>query len=87
MKKTERTLTTTEVATKLKVTRAAVTQWCRRGLFPTANVEETARGPVWRIPLAAMKAFTAPTPGRPRGRKKKQVSKRAKKKPDHISKH
>jgi hypothetical protein len=65
MKKTVPTLSTTAVAEKLQVTRAAVTLWCRQKLFPGAFVEETARGPVWHIPEADLKTFKQPTPGRP----------------------
>jgi hypothetical protein len=79
MTKTTPTLSTTEVAEKLHVTRAAVTLWCRQKLFPGAFVEETPRGPIWHIPKRDMATFKAPTPGRPRGAKKPPSSQRAKK--------
>jgi hypothetical protein len=80
MKKTNLTLSTTEVADKLQVTRAAVTLWCRQKLFPGAFVEETPRGPIWHIPREDMKTFKPPTPGRPLGTKKKQFPEHARKK-------
>ncbi len=66
MKKSKPTISTNEVASKLDVTRAAVTQWLRQGLFSGAFVEETPRGPVWHIPRAALKTFKRPKSGRPR---------------------
>lgn len=82
MKKSKLTVSTSEVASKLDVTRAAVTQWCRQGLFRGAFVEETARGPVWHIPQDDLKTFKPPKTGRPRrtDSKKKRPAKRARKK-------
>lgn len=74
------TVSTTEIANKLKVTRAAVTQWCRQGLFAGAFVEDTARGPVWHIPQSDLDAFTPPKPGRPLSAKGQTRSTKGRKK-------
>ena len=66
MKKASPTMSTTEVAEKLQVTRAAVANWCRSGFFPSAFVEQTRHGPVWHIPATDLKTFQQPTQGRPR---------------------
>ena len=59
-----KTLTTAEAAVRLGVAQVTVNVWCLRGLFPNAQREETARGPVWSIPEADVRNFTKPTRGR-----------------------
>jgi hypothetical protein len=60
-------LTTSEVATRLKVSPITVRVWCRRGLFPNAYEQEThmARGSYWLIPETDLEGFEQPTMGRP----------------------
>lgn len=59
-------LTTKEVAVRYNVQDAAVRQWCRRGLLPSAYEEQTPRGAVWRIPAGALRGFEPPKrTGRP----------------------
>ena len=59
-------LSTKEVAARLSVTRQQVGLWCRRGLLSGAYEQDSGRGPVWRIPEAALDGFTPPKPtGRP----------------------
>jgi hypothetical protein len=40
--------------------------WRRRGLFPNARLTDTARGPVWEIPISDLESFERPKPGRPK---------------------
>lgn len=42
-----------------------VAQWVREGRFEGAERDETERGPVWRIPVEAVKRFEPPKTGRP----------------------
>ncbi len=41
-------------------------QWTREGKFEGAQLEATERGPVWRIPIEAVRAFKPPKMGRPK---------------------
>jgi len=41
-------------------------QWVREGKFASAILEETERGPVWRIPIESIKQFEPPKQGRPK---------------------
>ncbi len=43
-------------------------QWAREGRFQGAELEETERGPIWRIPLESVKSFEPPKMGRPPGK-------------------
>ena len=42
-----------------------IAQWVREGRFKYAVLEETERGPVWRIPLESVRSFEPPKMGRP----------------------
>jgi transposase-like protein len=48
-----------------------IAQWVREGRFVGAQRDDTERGPVWRIPVDAVKKFEPPKPGRPSGNGKK----------------
>lgn len=62
----EKELSTADVAQRLGVSAITARLWCRRGLFPNAREEKTARGPVWVIPAGDLEGFTPPKPtGRP----------------------
>jgi hypothetical protein len=62
----ESDLSTKQVAERFNVTRQQVGLWCRRGLLVGAYEQDSGRGPVWRIPVAALDGFTPPKPtGRP----------------------
>jgi hypothetical protein len=50
----------------IQVSYPTIAQWVREGRFVGAELEETERGPVWRIPLASVKTFEPPKMGRPR---------------------
>ena len=43
-----------------------IAQWVREGRFEGAVLDETERGPVWRIPVEAVKKFEPPKMGRPK---------------------
>jgi hypothetical protein len=58
-------LTTSQAAERLGVAQPTVKAWCRRGLFPNAEIEETPRGPLWLIPEGDIVNFTPPKMGRP----------------------
>ena len=61
-----RELTTADVAERLGVSAITARWWCRRGLFPNAREQQTARGPVWAIPESDLEGFTPPKrTGRP----------------------
>jgi excisionase family DNA binding protein len=60
------TLTTAQAAERLNVAQPTVKLWCRQGKFPHATLEQTARGPVWQIPVSDLKDFTPPQMGRPK---------------------
>jgi hypothetical protein len=49
----------------VSVSYPTVAQWTREGRFAGAVLEETERGPIWRIPLESVKAFEPPKVGRP----------------------
>ena len=49
----------------ISVSYPTVAQWTREGRFAGAELEETERGPIWRIPLDSVKAFEPPKVGRP----------------------
>ena len=57
-------LTTAQVAERLDVSQPTVKLWCRQGKFPRAEIEQTARGPVWQIPESDLKGFEMPKRGR-----------------------
>ena len=50
----------------VKVSYPTIAQWVREGRFEGAELEETERGPVWRIPVESVKNFEPPKAGRPR---------------------
>lgn len=53
--------------------------WRRRGLFPNARLTDTARGPVWEIPISDLESFVRPKLGRrPSGHKTTSRKKAAK---------
>lgn len=56
-----------------------VAQWTREGRFEGAELEETERGPVWRIPVESVKNFEPPRPGRPPEAKDEKAGKKGKK--------
>ena len=72
----ERKLTPTEVAERLKVSVITVRLWCRRGLFPHAKSIETPRGSYWEIPEGDVKDFNQPSMGRPPKPKNEKASKK-----------
>jgi phosphoglycerate dehydrogenase-like enzyme len=49
----------------LTVSYPTIAQWVREGRFAGAVLDETERGPVWRIPIEAVKSFDPPRIGRP----------------------
>ena len=49
----------------IQVSYPTIAQWVREGRFAGAELEETERGPIWRIPLASVKTFEPPKMGRP----------------------
>ncbi len=49
----------------IDVSYPTIAQWTREGRFKGAELEETERGPVWRIPIDSVKNFDPPKPGRP----------------------
>ena len=49
----------------IEVPYPTIALWVRDGRFEGAKLEETERGPVWRIPLKSVEAFTPPERGRP----------------------
>jgi len=49
----------------IKISYPTIAQWVREGRFAGAELEETERGPVWRIPLKSVKGFEPPKMGRP----------------------
>jgi len=49
----------------IKISYPTIAQWVREGRFAGAELEETERGPIWRIPLASVKSFEPPKMGRP----------------------
>ncbi len=57
-------LTTAQVADRLGVSQQTVKLWCRQDKFPNAELELTARGPIWQIPESDLKDFTPPKRGR-----------------------
>jgi hypothetical protein len=62
---TEKLLTASQAAAKLKVSSVTVRVWCNRGLFPRAELKETEFGSGWLIPEGDLKNFTPPKMGRP----------------------
>jgi hypothetical protein len=63
-------LTTTKAlevlrANGVKVSYPTIALWVREGKFAGAELEETPRGPVWKIPRASVERFEPPTRGRP----------------------
>lgn len=60
----------------ISVSYPTVAQWVREGRFEGAWRDETERGPVWRIPVKAVKSFEPPTTGRPPKTAKKGNGKR-----------
>lgn len=49
----------------IAVSYPTIAQWVREGRFSGAQRDETERGPVWRIPVEAVKKFEPPKAGRP----------------------
>jgi hypothetical protein len=58
-------LTAAQVASRLEVSAASVRAWCKRGLFPNAELTETLIGPAWAIPESDLDNFRQPPMGRP----------------------
>lgn len=58
-------LTAAQVAAKLGVSSVTVRVWCRRGLFPHAELKETEFGSGWLIPNSDLEGFESPKMGRP----------------------
>jgi Helix-turn-helix domain len=58
-------LTAAQVASRLDVSAASVRAWCKRGLFPNAELTETLIGPAWAIPESDLDNFSQPPMGRP----------------------
>ena len=74
----ENELSTADVAQRLGVSAITARLWCRRGLFPNAREEKTARGPVWVIPAGDLEGFTPPKPTtaeKPSRRSRKKAAK------------
>jgi hypothetical protein len=65
MRKTEKMLTTVEVMERLNAPYQTVISWIKKGLIESKR-EETPRGPVYYVPLAAVQNFQEPKRGRPR---------------------
>jgi hypothetical protein len=49
----------------INVSYPTIAQWVREGRFNGALRDDTERGPVWRIPVDAVKKFEPPRAGRP----------------------
>ena len=64
----------------VKVSYPTVAQWVREGRFNGAKLEDTERGPVWRIPVESVKGFEPPKMGRPRKVQGKRTAKKGIKK-------
>lgn len=62
----------------VQVSYPTIAQWVREGRFAGAELEETERGPVWRIPVASVRTFEPPKMGRP-PKAKAEASKAGKK--------
>jgi hypothetical protein len=60
----------------IEVSYPTIAQWTREGRFEGAELEETERGPVWRIPLESVKKFHPPKAGRPPKSSKKKGGKK-----------
>lgn len=60
----------------IKISYPTIAQWVREGRFEGAELEETERGPVWRIPIASVKTFEPPKMGRPRKSHNEKTAKR-----------
>lgn len=56
-----------------------IAQWVREGRFEGAVLDETERGPVWRIPVESVRKFEPPKAGRPPRAKAETTSKVSKK--------
>ena len=52
-----RTLTTTEVAARLRVSRQTVTRWIREGALPAMVITVGSRRPIYRVTEAAFVEF------------------------------
>jgi Helix-turn-helix domain len=61
----EKLLTASQAAKHLKVSSVTVRVWCKRGLFPHAELKETPFGSGWLIPENEVKNFEPPKMGRP----------------------
>jgi hypothetical protein len=49
----------------IEISYPTIAQWTREGRFEGAVLEDTERGPVWRIPVEAVRTFEPPKVGRP----------------------
>jgi excisionase family DNA binding protein len=58
-------LTASQAAKYLKVSSVTVRVWCKRGLFPHAELKETPFGSGWLIPESDVENFEPPKMGRP----------------------
>jgi excisionase family DNA binding protein len=62
-------VTSSKAAEILGVAHSTVRAWCRKGLIPSARLEETPLGSVWMIPEKDLKGFKSPKIGRPSTKK------------------
>jgi predicted site-specific integrase-resolvase len=65
----EKKLKASEIAEKFNVRPVTVRAWLKRGLFPTAILEDTLLGKVWLVPEKDLKNFLKPKRGRPYDKK------------------
>jgi hypothetical protein len=61
-------MTTTQFARATGLPYTTVVGWAQQGIIPGVKKEDTPRGPVWLIPVAALDTLAAwrPKVGRPR---------------------
>jgi excisionase family DNA binding protein len=76
----ETLITAAQAAARLGVSSVTVRVWCKRGLFPNAELKQTAFGSGWLIPESDLKDFQPPKMGRPLKAKTSTASKASKKK-------
>jgi hypothetical protein len=68
----EEMLDSHEFAAALGRPYSTVASWLTAGKVPGAVLEETPRGPVWKIPRSILKSFIPPKQGRPLSKKNKK---------------
>jgi len=81
----EASLTAAQVAERLGVSSVTVRVWCKRGLFPRAELKETFLGVGWLIPEGDLENFDPPKMGRPPKAKAEADLKASRKKGDKQS--